>query len=285
MLQKFCIYIKIWQFSWAWRNTSKSTLSFIKIRKLGGKIQKHHSVDLNCWATTLVVYWNQSVSHITLVVQRKLCMPLYVWVCACARVWRKWRTVSHQISTTFSHFKAIGLRASAGITQRLSPPDTVMKSCTYKGFCEKAHGSSSGAKMECCFGDNCNGPHKSHSHGDHHHNNAGAAASSSLLLVTSLLLRLASSQLWTTLPLPVIYPLLLATFVHLFLTSSKCHFWPLTERFWSLSISGGLSQKNIFQNRSLFLFSSKTWIVMVSKVVLSLLGYVNMHSHQTSDDE
>lgn len=174
-----------------------------------------------------------------------------VSVCLCACVWRKWRTVSHQISTTFSHFKAIGLRASASITHRLSPPDTVMKSCTYKGFCEKAHGSSSGAKMECCFGDNCNGPHKSHSHGEHHHNSAGAAASSSLLLVTSLLLRLASSQLWTTLPLPAIYPLLLATFVHLFLTSSNCHFWPLTERFWSLS---GLSQKNIFQNRSLFLF-------------------------------
>lgn len=65
MLQKFCIYIKIWQFSWAWRNTSKSTLPFIKIKKLGGKNTETqlHSVDLNCWATTLVVYWNQCFAY------------------------------------------------------------------------------------------------------------------------------------------------------------------------------------------------------------------------------
>lgn len=99
------------------------------------------------------------------------------------------------MNVTFSHFQVIELRAPASVTHSLSPPDTVMKSCTYKGFCDKAHGSSSGAKMECCFGDNCNGPHKSHSHGDHHRNSAAAAASSPLLLMTSLLLRMASTQL------------------------------------------------------------------------------------------
>lgn len=79
----------------------------------------------------------------------------------------------------------------------LSFPDTVMKSCTYKGFCDKAHGGNSGAKMECCFGDDCNGPHKSHSHGDHHHNHSGvgALASSPVLLVAALLLRVAFSQM------------------------------------------------------------------------------------------
>uniref|UniRef100_A0A8C2ZJ11 Si:ch211-113d22.2 n=1 Tax=Cyclopterus lumpus TaxID=8103 RepID=A0A8C2ZJ11_CYCLU len=73
--------------------------------------------------------------------------------------------------------------------------NTVMKSCTYKAFCDKAHGVGSGAKMECCFGDDCNGPHRSRSHGDHHGNGAGALASTPVLLITALLLRVAASQL------------------------------------------------------------------------------------------
>uniref|UniRef100_A0AAQ4PQX0 UPAR/Ly6 domain-containing protein n=1 Tax=Gasterosteus aculeatus aculeatus TaxID=481459 RepID=A0AAQ4PQX0_GASAC len=72
---------------------------------------------------------------------------------------------------------------------------TVMKSCSYKAFCDKAHGVGSGAKMECCFGDDCNGPHRSRSHGDHHRNGAGAPASGPVLLIAALLLRLAASQL------------------------------------------------------------------------------------------
>ncbi|CAL9708307.1 unnamed protein product [Knipowitschia caucasica] len=70
-----------------------------------------------------------------------------------------------------------------------SAPNTVMKSCTYKAFCDKAHGSSSGAKMVCCFGDNCNGPHKGH-HGAHR-NSAGASVFSPVLLMTLALLRTA----------------------------------------------------------------------------------------------
>ncbi|XP_034728576.1 lymphocyte antigen 6H isoform X2 [Etheostoma cragini] len=72
----------------------------------------------------------------------------------------------------------------------ITGPSTVMKSCTYKAFCDKAHGVSSGAKMDCCFGDDCNGPHRSH-----HRNGAGAVGSSPVLLVTALLLRVATSQL------------------------------------------------------------------------------------------
>lgn len=73
--------------------------------------------------------------------------------------------------------------------------DTVIKSCTYKAFCDKAHSSSSGAKMECCFGDNCNGPHKGHSQGQQHRNSAAVLASSPILLITALVSRMAFSQL------------------------------------------------------------------------------------------
>ncbi|KAM8865869.1 uncharacterized protein ACB058_006995 [Synchiropus picturatus] len=76
--------------------------------------------------------------------------------------------------------------------------NAVLKSCTYKAFCDKASGSSSAAKMECCFGDNCNGPHKSHSHWDHHQrSSAGVATSDPLLLISALLLllRLGCSQM------------------------------------------------------------------------------------------
>uniref|UniRef100_A0A3B4GKY7 Si:ch211-113d22.2 n=1 Tax=Pundamilia nyererei TaxID=303518 RepID=A0A3B4GKY7_9CICH len=76
----------------------------------------------------------------------------------------------------------------------ITGPNTVMKSCTYKAFCDKANSGTSGAKMHCCFGDDCNGPHKSHSHGGHH-NSTGAISSSPVLLITALLLRMALSQL------------------------------------------------------------------------------------------
>uniref|UniRef100_UPI003AAA7403 uncharacterized protein n=1 Tax=Centroberyx gerrardi TaxID=166262 RepID=UPI003AAA7403 len=72
----------------------------------------------------------------------------------------------------------------------ITGPNTVMKSCTYKGFCEKAYGTQAGAKMECCTGDDCNGPHRSHSHGS-----AGALSSSPVLLLAALLLCLALSRL------------------------------------------------------------------------------------------
>nr|XP_057926378.1 uncharacterized protein si:ch211-113d22.2 isoform X2 [Doryrhamphus excisus] len=78
----------------------------------------------------------------------------------------------------------------------ISGPHTVLKSCTYKAFCDKAQGSNSGAKMECCYGDNCNGPHRSHSHGDQHHSSTAALTSSPVLLLgTLLLLRLGFSHM------------------------------------------------------------------------------------------
>ncbi|CAL8262636.1 unnamed protein product [Boreogadus saida] len=68
--------------------------------------------------------------------------------------------------------------------------NTVMKSCSYKAFCDKAPGGGSGAKMECCNGDDCNGPHKGHSHGNHK-NGAGGLLASPGLMLGALGLRLA----------------------------------------------------------------------------------------------
>ncbi|XP_046904324.1 uncharacterized protein si:ch211-113d22.2 isoform X1 [Hypomesus transpacificus] len=75
----------------------------------------------------------------------------------------------------------------------ITGPNTVMKSCSYKAFCEKGHNANSGSKMECCFSEDCNGPHKSHSHGEHH-NAAGALGSSPALLLGALVLRLALNR-------------------------------------------------------------------------------------------
>ncbi|KAJ8005687.1 hypothetical protein DPEC_G00120510 [Dallia pectoralis] len=72
--------------------------------------------------------------------------------------------------------------------------NTVMKSCSYKEFCVKAHSGSSGAKVECCFTDNCNGPHKGHQHGEQR-NTAGAVGVSPIVLLGALLIRMALSRL------------------------------------------------------------------------------------------
>uniref|UniRef100_H3ACN4 Si:ch211-113d22.2 n=1 Tax=Latimeria chalumnae TaxID=7897 RepID=H3ACN4_LATCH len=40
----------------------------------------------------------------------------------------------------------------------ITGPNIVMKSCSYKAFCDKAQHGSGGAKMGCCFTDDCNGP-------------------------------------------------------------------------------------------------------------------------------
>ncbi|KAJ8263533.1 hypothetical protein COCON_G00159900 [Conger conger] len=67
--------------------------------------------------------------------------------------------------------------------------NTVMKSCSYKSFCDKANNGNSGAKMECCFSDDCNGPHKGRSQGVPR-GAAGPLASSPALLLGALAARL-----------------------------------------------------------------------------------------------
>ncbi|XP_059394647.1 uncharacterized protein si:ch211-113d22.2 isoform X1 [Carassius carassius] len=76
----------------------------------------------------------------------------------------------------------------------ITGPNSVMKSCAYKSFCDKSHMSNGEMKLECCFNDECNGPHRSHSHGEHH-NTATSLSSSPVLLLGLLLLRLALSSL------------------------------------------------------------------------------------------
>ncbi|XP_067290220.1 uncharacterized protein si:ch211-113d22.2 isoform X2 [Pseudorasbora parva] len=75
----------------------------------------------------------------------------------------------------------------------ITGPNSVMKSCAYKSFCDKSHMSNGEMKLECCFNDDCNGPHRSHSHGGH--NAAMTLSSSPVLLLGVLLIRLAVSSL------------------------------------------------------------------------------------------
>lgn len=176
--------------------------------------------------------------------QRYTCgfLELSICTCVCERgekksesVWERVLTASHHMNTTFTLCFKDGFTCCC-----VSPPllDTVVKSCTYKGFCSKAHGSSSGAKMECCFADDCNGPHRGHSHGDHHHNGAGARATSPILLVTALLLRMAFTQLW----IPATFcPPSDSSSLSLCPSESFSHFWShscwFDEQQWSTPTS------------------------------------------------
>ncbi|TRY57696.1 hypothetical protein DNTS_025917 [Danionella cerebrum] len=82
--------------------------------------------------------------------------------------------------------------AHADACSTITGPNSLMKSCAYKSFCDKSHMSNGEMKLECCYNDDCNGPHHSHSHGNHHN---GAARLSSgplsgpVLIMGVLLLR------------------------------------------------------------------------------------------------
>ncbi|XP_040545300.1 uncharacterized protein LOC121107413 [Gallus gallus] len=47
----------------------------------------------------------------------------------------------------------------------ITAPNSVIKSCSYKSFCDQARRSSGGATLHCCFSDDCNGPRGSRSSG------------------------------------------------------------------------------------------------------------------------
>uniref|UniRef100_A0A8C5IKG6 UPAR/Ly6 domain-containing protein n=1 Tax=Junco hyemalis TaxID=40217 RepID=A0A8C5IKG6_JUNHY len=41
----------------------------------------------------------------------------------------------------------------------ITAPNSIIKSCSYKSFCDQARrGGSGGATVRCCFSDDCNGP-------------------------------------------------------------------------------------------------------------------------------
>ncbi|KAA0703862.1 hypothetical protein E1301_Tti000494 [Triplophysa tibetana] len=81
--------------------------------------------------------------------------------------------------------------ANADACSTITGAHTVLKSCAYKSFCDKS--SMSNGELECCFTDDCNGPHRSHSHGDH--SAAMVLSSSPVLLLGVLLVRVALSSL------------------------------------------------------------------------------------------
>ncbi|XP_051541712.1 urokinase plasminogen activator surface receptor-like isoform X2 [Myxocyprinus asiaticus] len=84
--------------------------------------------------------------------------------------------------------------ANSDACSTITGPHSVMKSCAYKSFCDKSHMSKGEMKLECCFNDDCNGPHQYHSHGEHP-NIAMALSSSPVLLLGVLLIRVAVNSL------------------------------------------------------------------------------------------
>ncbi|XP_056323477.1 lymphocyte antigen 6D [Danio aesculapii] len=82
--------------------------------------------------------------------------------------------------------------AHADACSTITSHNSVMKSCAYKSFCDKSHMSNGEMKLECCYNDDCNGPHRSHSHGEH--GSALSLSSSPILLLTVLLIPLTLSS-------------------------------------------------------------------------------------------
>ncbi|KAG7476387.1 hypothetical protein MATL_G00082340 [Megalops atlanticus] len=76
----------------------------------------------------------------------------------------------------------------------ITGPGTVIKSCSYKSFCARADDGNPDIKMECCFTENCNGPHQAHSHGGPH-NAASTLGSSPALSLWVLLAWLGAGRL------------------------------------------------------------------------------------------
>ncbi|KAJ8408596.1 hypothetical protein AAFF_G00252310 [Aldrovandia affinis] len=75
----------------------------------------------------------------------------------------------------------------------ITGPNTVMKSCSYKSFCDRDHHDNPGVMMECCFTEACNGP-KAHRHRGSP-NTAMALRACPALLVGALLTLLVTSRL------------------------------------------------------------------------------------------
>ncbi|XP_063067250.1 uncharacterized protein si:ch211-113d22.2 [Engraulis encrasicolus] len=75
--------------------------------------------------------------------------------------------------------------------------DSVMKSCLFKSYCEKLPSLNSEVTVDCCYTDNCNGPHRTQrydsyeDYGRTHYGVSFSAAScstiSTLLLVTTII--------------------------------------------------------------------------------------------------
>ncbi|KAM4677374.1 uncharacterized protein O3C94_009521 [Discoglossus pictus] len=73
----------------------------------------------------------------------------------------------------------------AEVCSTITAPNSIIKSCSYKSFCDHARQSGSGATIECCFSDDCNGPPKGNSAGLK--NSASCPALPPILIIATLL--------------------------------------------------------------------------------------------------
>ncbi|XP_072914154.1 uncharacterized protein [Hemitrygon akajei] len=67
----------------------------------------------------------------------------------------------------------------------ITGPGSVIKSCSYKAFCDQSQLATGGIKMDCCFTDECNGPAKGKSASV---GNSGTSVSHNTKLIFSALL-------------------------------------------------------------------------------------------------
>ncbi|XP_077116907.1 uncharacterized protein LOC143773312 [Ranitomeya variabilis] len=74
----------------------------------------------------------------------------------------------------------------AEVCSTITAPNSIIKSCSYKSFCDHAQQNGNSATIECCFSDDCNGPPKSNSAGLK--NSASCQALSSVLFFSTLLI-------------------------------------------------------------------------------------------------
>lgn len=73
----------------------------------------------------------------------------------------------------------------AEVCSTILAPNSVIKSCSYKTFCDQARQNGNGATIECCFSDDCNGPPKGNSAGLK--NSASCPVLPPVLIFTALL--------------------------------------------------------------------------------------------------
>ncbi|XP_051778386.1 uncharacterized protein si:ch211-113d22.2 isoform X1 [Erpetoichthys calabaricus] len=77
----------------------------------------------------------------------------------------------------------------------ITGPNAILKSCSYKSFCDKAQQGNAGVKVDCCFFDDCNGPHKDRSRGRGSANGGASVPCSFPLLCLAFLAKMAFNRM------------------------------------------------------------------------------------------
>ncbi|MEE6479245.1 hypothetical protein FKM82_012187 [Ascaphus truei] len=71
------------------------------------------------------------------------------------------------------------------VCSTITSSNSIIKSCSYKSFCDHARQSGTGSTIECCFSDDCNGPPKANTAGLK--NSASCPALPPILITAALL--------------------------------------------------------------------------------------------------